>query len=151
MDAASTLRACSLFQGFTETGVAIIAGLCASKTYPLGTPLFVENMLSDTMLVVASGTVRLSTRAPNGQQTPVGEVTTGEVLGELCLVTTSQRLCTATAATAVTAYEIRQAEFQKLMASKPQACVKLLMAICAQFAERVLASREMIKSLAGRV
>lgn len=151
MDATSALRASALFQGFTDTGISILAGICIPKTYPSGTPVFVENMLSEALVIIGSGTVRLTTRGPNGQEMPVGEVGAGDFLGELSLVNTSQRMCTATAATQVVAFELRQADFQKLMATKPQACVKLLMSICSQFAEKVAANRDAIKSLAGKL
>ncbi len=151
MDAASALKANALFQGFTDTGIAILASICTPRNFAAGTPLFVENMQSEALYVVVSGTVRLSTRAPNGQETPIGEVGAGEYLGEMALMANSQRLCTATASTPVVALEIRASEFQKLMGTKPQACVKLLMTICTQFAVKVTANREAIKSLVSRL
>lgn len=150
MDAASALRACPLFQGFTETGIGILAGLCAPKGYAPGTPLFVEGMLSESLVVVAVGRVHLTAREPNGQEAPLGELDACETMGELALVTASRRLCTAKAESDVIAFEIRQADFQQLMATKPQACIKLMMAICAQVAERVVANRDALRSLVRR-
>lgn len=150
MDAAAALRASPLLQGFTETGIGILAGACTPRSYPAGSPLFVESMVSDSMLLIAEGTVRLSTKDAAGHDAALGEVGPGDWLGELSLVTTGQRLCSATAKTGVSAFEIRQADFQKLMATKPQACVKLLMAICAQFANKVVSNRDALKALAKR-
>ena len=50
----------------------------------------------------------------------------------------------------VTAFEIRQADFQKLVATKPQACMKLLMAICTQFGLKVAANKDALRSLVAR-
>lgn len=146
MQPVEALRACPLLQGFTDTGLGILAGICTSRTYPQGTPLFAENMVSDSLLVIADGKVALSMRSDKGEL-PMGELGQGDWLGELSLIQTGQRACTATATSAVTAFEIRQADFQKLMASKPQACIKLLMAICTHFGQKVLANKEALKTL----
>jgi CRP-like cAMP-binding protein len=146
MHAVEALRASPLLQGFTETGLGILAGICTPRSYPQGTPLFAENMVSDSMLVIAEGRVALSTRSDRGEL-PMGELGPGDWLGELSLIQTGQRACTATAATAVTAFEIRQADFQRLMGTKPQACMKLLMAICTHFGQKVMANKDALKSL----
>lgn len=146
MQAVDALRACPLLQGFTETGLGILAGICTARSYPQGTPLFAENMVSDSLLVIADGTVALSTKSERGDLA-LGELTSGDWLGELSLIQTGQRACTATATTAVSAFEIRQSDFQKLMASKPQACMKLLMAICTHFGQKVMANKDALKSL----
>lgn len=147
MLAVDALRACPLFQGFTETGLGILAGICAPKSYPQATVLFAENMVSDSMLVIVSGEVALSTKSDRGDIS-LGTLGQGDWLGELSLIQTGQRACTATAASAAAAYEIRQAEFQRLILSKPQACMKLLMAICTQFGGKVLANKKALTDLA---
>jgi CRP/FNR family transcriptional regulator, cyclic AMP receptor protein len=149
MDAMSALRASALFQTFTDTGVSILATICSPKNFPAGTPLFVENMVSDSLLVIGEGRVALSTRSDRGDL-PLGELGAGEWLGELSLINTGQRLCTALAVTNVTAFEIRQADFQKLTATKPQACMKLLMSICMTFGQKVQANRDALRTLVAR-
>ncbi len=151
MDAAAALRASPLFQGFTETGISILSSICFEKIYPVGSVLFAEQMVSDSMYLIGLGKVTLSSRQPNGPDLGLAELTTGDWLGELALISTSQRMCTATATTDVTAFEIRQGDFQRLMGTKPQACIKLMMTICTHFAQKVGANREALKSLLGRV
>ncbi len=150
MDAVSTLRDSPLFKGFTETGLNIIAGICAQRTYPHGTPLFVENMVADSLLVIADGKVSLSTRGKQNEDLHLGELGVGDWLGELSLINTGQRMCTATAITSVIAYEIRQGDFQKLLALKPQACIKLLMAIVSTFGQKVVDNKDALRSLLTR-
>jgi len=146
MQAVDALRACPLLQGFTETGLGILAGICTARSYPQGTPLFAENMVSDSLLVIGEGSVSLSIKSERGDL-PLGGLGPGDWLGELSLIQTGQRACTATAVTAVSAFEIRQADFQKLMGTKPQACMKLLMAICTHFGQKVIANRDALKTL----
>lgn len=147
MDPVGVLRASPLFKGFTETGLGIIAGICSVRSYPQGAPLFVESMVSDSMLVVASGSVYLSTKNAANQDIFLGEIGPGDWLGELSLITPGQRQCTAGAMTAVTAVEIRHADFQKLLGLKPQACMKLLMGICTAFGQKVADNKDALKAL----
>ncbi|MBM4783896.1 MAG: cyclic nucleotide-binding domain-containing protein [Archangiaceae bacterium] len=147
MDAAAALRASPLLSGFTDTGVGILAGIASPRSYPPGTPLFVENMVSDTLIIVGDGRVALTTKNDKGADLSMGELGPGDWLGELSLINTGQRQCTATAVTAVTAFEIRQADFQKLMAVKPQACIKLLMAICTTFGQKIITTKDALKTL----
>jgi CRP/FNR family cyclic AMP-dependent transcriptional regulator len=147
MDAFTALRGSPLFKGFTETGLNIIAGICAERSYPQGSPLFVENMVADSLLIIATGTVSLGTKGNKGEDIHLGELTVGDWLGELSLINLGQRMCTANAATAVTAFEIRQGDFQKLLTLKPQACIKLLMSIVSAFGQKVVDNKEALRSL----
>ncbi len=147
MHAIEGLKESPLFKGFTDTGLQIMAGITTERTFPQGIPLFVEDMVADTLILILEGKVALTTRGKNGQPVSIGELGRREFLGELSLIQQGQRLCTATAATSVSALEIRHADFHRLLASKPQACVKLLMGIVAQFGEKVSRNKEAFKAL----
>lgn len=141
------MQRCALFKEFTETGLKILAGIAVSRATPAGTPLFVENMVGDSLLVVVDGRVTLSLKGRQNEDMLLGEIGPGDAIGELALISTGQRQCTAMATTPVTFLEIRQSDFQKLMATKPQACLKLLMAICSTFGQKLLENRDALKSL----
>jgi CRP/FNR family cyclic AMP-dependent transcriptional regulator len=143
----AALKQCSLFRGFTDTGLNIIASIGVDRVYPKGTTLFAENSAGDSLLVITSGRVELSTQLTSGQNVSLGELGQGDVLGELALLQPTRRMCTASAATEVAAMELRHADFQKLMAQKPQACAKLLMNLATTFGQKVLENREQFRSL----
>jgi len=147
---AEALQTCPLFKGFTETGVQILAGIATERTFPRGSPLFVENMVADSLLVVSEGQVRLSSKNGAGEEVMLGELSNGDWLGELSLIQQGQRLCTAVATSPVVAIEIRLADFQRLLSQKPQACIKLLMSICSHFGQKVADNRDALKSLLSR-
>jgi CRP-like cAMP-binding protein len=149
--AADILRACPLFKGFTDVGVDAFAGVVRTRSFPRGTPLFVENMLGDSLFILGQGTVRLSARSSAGEDVLLGELGPGDYLGEVSLLKEGPRMCTATAFTDVDVVELRQADFQKLLAQKPQACVKLLMRVVSHFGDKVRDNREALKSLVGRL
>ena len=145
-----TLKASPLFKGFTDTGLQIIAGIASERNFPKGVPLFVENMVGESLLLISDGRVRLSTKGPAGDDISLGEVGPGDYLGELSLIQQGQRMCTATAVSQVAAVELRHADFQKLLAQKPQACLKLLMGIVSLFGQKLVENRESFKALLAR-
>lgn len=151
MDAVEALKACPLFKGFTDTGLQILAGVATERTYPKGVPLFVENMVGDSLVILTSGKVRVSAKNPAGDEVVLCELGPGDFLGELALIQQGQRLCTATSISGVNAFEIRHADFQKLLAQKPQACLKLLMNVVSSFGQKILENREAFRSLLPKV
>jgi CRP-like cAMP-binding protein len=144
------LRACALFKGFTETGLQIIAGIATERMFPKGVPLFVENMAADSMFILADGRVKVSAKNEKGDDVALGELGVGDFLGELSLIQPGQRMCSATASSQVVAVELRQADFQKLLAQRPQACLKLLMGICTAFGQKVAENRDAFRALLPR-
>ena len=80
------LKACPLFKSFTDTGLQIIAGIAAERTFLKGSPLFVENMVADSMLIVAEGRVRITSKNAAGDEVSLGELAVGDWLGELALI-----------------------------------------------------------------
>src|SRR5262249_46817799 len=143
------LRSCALFKGFTETGLQILAGIAVERTYPRGTPLFVENMLAERLFILADCRLGITVRHV-AYELPLGKLYCVDCLVELAMVQQGQRLCSAMALPPVTAVELRSVDFQRLMTQKPQACLKLLMAIVSQFGARLQANREAFKALLPR-
>jgi CRP/FNR family transcriptional regulator, cyclic AMP receptor protein len=150
MEVAASLKACPLFKDFTDVGIQIFAAIGVPRAFPKGSTLFQENRPGESLFIISDGKVRLSARNPAGEDVALGDVGAGESLGEMALLQKGERLCTATAATDVTAVEIRHADFQKLTAQKPQACMKLLMGIVTHFGQKVRDNREAMKSLVGK-
>ncbi len=147
MSVVEILKVCPLFAGFTDTGLQIIASIAVPRTYPNGVPLFAENMVAESLIIISAGTVKLTTKKSASQEVALGNLGPTDYLGEIALIHQGQRLCTATATSAVQALEIRHADFQKLLAQKPQACIKLLMGIVSRFGQKVSDGRELFKAL----
>ncbi|HSD19376.1 MAG TPA: cyclic nucleotide-binding domain-containing protein [Anaeromyxobacter sp.] len=149
MTAFEALKRADLFSDFTETGLRIFAGIAVEKSIPAGTPLFVENMVGESLFIVKSGTVRLTQRTPEGE-TELAVVGAGEHLGAVALLGRSVRLVSAIAATACEVVEITQRDFIRLQPQKPQACLKLALAIAGDLAAKVTENRDALRELAAR-
>jgi CRP-like cAMP-binding protein len=137
----------TLFKGFTEIGLRLFAGIAEEKAFPAGAPLFVENMVGESLFIVKSGAVRLSQRI-DGVEKELGVVGPGEHLGALALLGKTVRLVSAVAATACEVLELAHRDFVRLQPEKPQACLKLAVAIANDLSARMAENREALQRLA---
>jgi len=149
MTALEALQRSPLFKDFTETGLRILASIAVEKTVQAGTPLFVEGMEGESLFLLKSGTVRITQRAAKAER-ELAVLGAGEHLGALALLARSPRLVSAVAASDCEVVELVQRDFARLQAQKPQACLKLALAIAADLAARVGENRDLLKDLAPR-
>ena len=148
MTLVEALQRSTLFREFSETGLNIFAAIATEKSVPAGAPLFAENMVGDSMFIVKSGTVRITTRSGESEGT-LAILGPGEHLGELALLARSVRLVSAVAETPCELVEITQRDYYRLQPQKPQACLKLALAIATDLAHKLAEGREALRSLAG--
>jgi CRP-like cAMP-binding protein len=149
MNAVEALQRCSLFRDFTETGLKIFAAIAAEKKVPAGSPLFVENMVGESLFVLKAGTVKITQKTAAGEK-DLWLLGPGDALGAASLLGRSVRLVSAVAVTDCTVLEITQREFGRLQPQKPQACLKLALAIAADLAQRVAENRDALRELPAR-
>ncbi len=149
MTAVEALQRSALFREFTETGLKIFAAVAQEKAIPAGTPLFVENMVGESLFIVKSGSVRISQKGAEGER-ELAVLGAGEHLGELALLGRSVRLVSAVAVTPCEVLEITQRDFARLQPQKPQACLKLAIAIAADLAAKVADNRDLVRELAAK-
>jgi CRP/FNR family cyclic AMP-dependent transcriptional regulator len=149
MTALEALQRSSLFKEFTETGLRIFATIALEKAVPAGAPLFVEAMAGESLFILKSGTVRITQKVEQAER-ELAVLGPGEHLGALALLAKSTRLVSAVAATDCEVVELTQRDFARLQPEKPQACLKLALAIVADLAARVGENRDLVKELAPR-
>jgi CRP-like cAMP-binding protein len=149
MTAVEALEKAPLFREFTETGLKIFATIAQEKAVPAGSPLFVENMVGESLFIVKSGTVKITQKTADGEK-ELGVAGPGDHLGALALLGKGARLVSAVAATQCEVLEITQRDFAKLQPQKPQACLKLALAIAQDIAQRVADNRELLREIATR-
>jgi len=147
MTIVEALQKSSLFREFSETGLKIFAAIATEKSIPAGAPLFAENMVGESMFIVKSGTVRITSH-DSGDDRALAVLGAGEHLGELALLARSVRLVSAVAETPCELVEITQRDFYRLQPQKPQACLKLALAIAADVARKMAAGGDVLRTLA---
>jgi CRP-like cAMP-binding protein len=149
MTALEALQRSSLFKEFTETGLKIFASIAVEKSIPAGTPLFVENMVGESLFIVKSGTVRV-TRREGSAEKELAVVGPGTHLGALALLAKSVRMVSAVAASPCEVLELAQRDYYRLQPQKPQACLKLALAIAGDLAQQAGESREALRALGAK-
>jgi CRP/FNR family cyclic AMP-dependent transcriptional regulator len=147
--AVEALGKAPLFREFTETGLKIFASIAVEKAIPAGSPIFVENMVGESFFIVKSGTVKLTRKGDDGER-ELATLGAGEHLGELALLGKTVRLVSAIAATRCEVLEITQRDFLRLQPQKPQACLKLALAIAGALADKLAENREALLELVTR-
>lgn len=139
------LRSTALFKNFTDTGLQIVGSIAQEKEIPAGAPLFVENMIGDGAYIIQEGSVRVTVRSPQGQDMVLVVLGPGESLGEAALLRQGPRLASATAEVTTRVLEIARRDLIQLQRSKPQAVLKLMMAIVAQVGDRMQATEDVFR------
>lgn len=142
------LQRCALFKDFTEVGLKIFAEIAVAKTVPAGSPLFAENMVGEALFIVKAGTVRITQKAASGER-ELAVLGPGEALGALAMLAKGVRLVSAVAVTPLEVLEIAHRDYFKKIPEKPQACLKLALAIAADLAGKAGESREALRELHG--
>jgi len=130
MSLAEALRHAPLFQGFSDTGLAIFASIALERSAPAGAVLLQEDAASESLFLVRSGAVRLVHRGAAGEH-DLGTLGAGAHFGALALLAPGPSLLGAVAASDVELVELRARDFARLQPQKPQACLKLALAIAA--------------------
>jgi CRP-like cAMP-binding protein len=143
------LQRCSLFKEFTETGLRIFATIALEKTVEAGAPIFAEGMMGESLFILVSGHAHVTLKDPKGER-ELAALGAGEHLGALGLLAKSTRLVSAVAASRCELIELTQRDFARLQPQKPQACLKLALAIAAELAERAGENRELLRELITR-
>jgi len=148
MDVREVLKRNRLFEKFSDTGVALIATVADLREFPPGTPIFVENMLGESLFIVARGKVEFRVQA--GQvNVALEQIGPGEHFGQLCLIKPGPRQVGAVAVGDCALIEIARRPFLKLQSQKPQACLKLQLAICEDYVDAASAAAGLMRQVLG--
>jgi CRP/FNR family transcriptional regulator, cyclic AMP receptor protein len=107
-----------LFAGCSKDELRKIRSLTTYLRIPKDRVLMREGSLAQEFIIINSGTARVSRTTDGGAET-VAEVGSGEVLGEMALLTGSRRNATATAATDLGVLVSSASEFRTILRIAP--------------------------------
>jgi CRP-like cAMP-binding protein len=141
------LKPYKIFKGFSDSGLTTLTKIIRPRSIPAGTPIFVENMVAESMFIIKSGEVDLSIKDSQGKDFKLDSISDNQAFGELSLLIGGQRIVTATAKTDCELYEISRQNFAKLQKQKPQTCLKLIVNIVNQFGRKIINCRDYLKPL----
>ena len=134
MDRFAALRASSLLSDFSDVGVRILAEACEERSVGRGTYAFRAGEPSTALSFIGRGTLQMQVRE-GGQ--PLGDLKSGDTLGNFALLAEGEHLLSAWAATDVELAVLERDAFETLRKQKPQASLKLMLALAQDFGERL--------------
>ncbi len=135
LDTMLLLRRVPLFAGLDPEDLQRIATTTEERTWADGEALMREGDLGDELVVLMSGSVRVTRREPDGSERAVRSYAAGEHIGELAVLRERPRAATVTADGPVHGLLINGAALKSILRERPDAA----MAMLATLAERISA------------
>lgn len=118
-ETAELCRTTPLFRGLDDETLEELARLTVEQALEPGEALFAQGDPGDAAYVVARGALRLTRIGPGGEEIELDVVSTGEVVGEMALLTGHGRNAAATALTSAVVGRIARSDFEALLAERP--------------------------------
>jgi NTE family protein len=130
----AALAACELFAALDESAIAQIVPRMERTALLGGQVLFREGDVGDCLYVVTYGRLR-ATKHHNGAETLLGEVGSGETVGEMALLTGEPRSATVRAARDSELYRLSADAFTALIDQHPRVTMQLARRIVTRYAK----------------
>lgn len=111
------------------------------KKFKAGDLIFSEGEETSFFYIIESGDVEVFVKPDGKQKIILNVVTSGECLGEFAFITKKPRTASAQAITAVSAYEVSEEGYQKLIQELPDWAQKMIQSLIQRLAD----STELIK------
>lgn len=126
------LGKCLLFRAVDEDTRRQLATRMHRRSFRRGEPIFHIGAPGESMVVILSGTVRVSLPGPRGKTVILADLAVGEILGEVALLDGKDRSADATALTNCSLAVLERRDVVPLLLKRPEVCLKLLELMCAR-------------------
>jgi CRP-like cAMP-binding protein len=130
-EAIALLRATTLLKELDETALERLASRSVTRRFRRGQVVFTEGDPADSLLVVASGRLKILTSADDGRDHVLNIVGPGETIGELNIVEAGLRSASVEALEASEALVLELAAVWELVRERPAVAEQLIRALVA--------------------
>lgn len=127
---ARLLQRCELFESLGENDLQALAQICRSRSVDRGTLIFGRGEPAESMMLVASGRVRISSVSAEGREVILNEITTGQSFGEIALLDRSDRTADATAVQDTRLLVLYRRYFEPFLRNRVDLCLDLMRLLC---------------------
>ncbi len=138
------LKDTELFKDLTDKELAVISQIVTEKTMPGNTPLFVENMLGESLFIIKSGSVQVSKVIPGIGEQNLLTLGPGDFFGEMALLNGGARMVSAKTVEETELLVITRDDFKELLEKEAASCLKFLQEIIRVFTNRIRNSNQLI-------
>lgn len=136
MDRVLFLRKVSLFADLSPPDLKHVADVAEERAFGEDETIAVEGEPGDEMHVVVSGTVRVLRSTPGGGETEIARRTSGDVIGEMAIVTNEPRIASLVTAGDVRTLRIGRREFESILRERPDTALGVIRVLSHRLAER---------------
>jgi CRP/FNR family transcriptional regulator, cyclic AMP receptor protein len=132
----SMLSGLEIFSQLDTPSLIELGSLFKEKVYDQKDTIFTENSKGSSMMLIASGEVRVSQTSESNEEEALVVLKRGDIFGEMALIEDRPRSATTIAHTNVITLEISRDDFLNYIQVNPISGVKVLLKLC-----RILSSR----------
>jgi len=132
---ASLLAETELFGGLETEEISAVAEAMRETKYQSSQVIFTRGDEGRDVYLVAEGRVRLSVLTAEGRELSFAHAEAGALFGEIAMIDGGPRTADATAVSAVVAYTLSRASFQRLIEAQPAICEAMLEFLCKRVRE----------------
>ena len=136
-------RRVDLFEALDDTECALLSSAATKRHFRAGEVIIEQGARGSSMFLIVEGVVQVSIENDNSDEAVVGNLTIGEVFGEMSLLTGARRAATVTAKRPTVLFEINKAIFSEIL-KKNDAVVESLSQILASRQQELAAIKNAI-------
>jgi CRP-like cAMP-binding protein len=126
------LRKCAIFGELDASALSALADRAHHRRFQAGNQIFRFGDPGQSMMIVMTGTVRVSRPTSKGKEIILGDLGPGEVIGEIAVLDGKERSADASALTNVEALLLDRREILPFLEAHPRLCMKMLSLLCAR-------------------
>jgi CRP-like cAMP-binding protein len=131
-DNARILGKSLLFGALDPEARAELAGRAHTRSLEAGEPIFHVGDPGHSMMLILTGSVRVSVPGPKGKAVILADLSAGDLLGEVALLDGKERSADASALTRSEFLVIERRDVVAFLEKRPDVCLKLLELLCAR-------------------
>jgi CRP/FNR family cyclic AMP-dependent transcriptional regulator len=120
------LRRCQLFVALDDESQRVLADYSYRKHFVAGEKIFNIGDPGSSMMVVATGTVRITFPSTTGKEIILADLSAGEVFGEISVLDGSERSANAISTSQCELLILERRDFVPFLENNPRVCMKLL-------------------------
>ena len=130
LSAKLVLQQSPIFGALSSELIDQLVGMGRNRTYSAGDLIFREGDPGDFLLGVISGEIDIRASSSDGQSLNLNRINPGEIIGEIAFLDGGPRTASGYAATSTVCFVIPRAPFLRLMQTRAELAVQLLLLVC---------------------
>jgi len=125
-EVAEFLASIPLFSTLSESASLLLAAACRFKQIEKGEVVFFQSDASDSAYIVRTGNISIILNSPDGREMVINEMQSGDLFGELGILTRKSRSTSAIAHTKSELLVIPRLTFLNVVEHEPQLAMRML-------------------------